>query len=70
MQKTRSDYKICPYCGASLDVGEACDCRQEKHAPERPKNGLNRSRAYKYTTQGKRRLKRKIKANISEVTSA
>lgn len=21
-----SIYKICPYCGASLDPGEACDC--------------------------------------------
>ncbi len=35
--KTRSDYKICPYCGASLDVGEVCDCLQKKHATERPR---------------------------------
>lgn len=25
----RTDYKICSYCGASLDIGEKCDCRQE-----------------------------------------
>lgn len=22
-------YKTCPYCGASLDPGEKCDCREE-----------------------------------------
>lgn len=22
-------YKICPYCGAALDPGETCDCREE-----------------------------------------
>lgn len=27
----RSDYKICPTCGASLDVGETCsECQGEK----------------------------------------
>ena len=26
--RTRSDYKICPLCGASLDVGEVCDCEE------------------------------------------
>lgn len=24
----RSDYKICPLCGASLDIGERCDCEK------------------------------------------
>lgn len=24
----RTDYKICEYCGASLDVGERCDCME------------------------------------------
>lgn len=28
--KVRTDYKICPLCGASLDVGEKCDCQQEE----------------------------------------
>lgn len=23
-------YKTCPYCGAHLDPGEACDCRREE----------------------------------------
>ena len=25
--KKRSDYRICENCGASLDVGEICDCK-------------------------------------------
>jgi hypothetical protein len=36
-QETRSDYKICPFCGASLDVGERCDCRQEKQPQKCPR---------------------------------
>ena len=24
-------YKICPDCGAYLDPGESCDCREEEH---------------------------------------
>lgn len=30
----RTDYKICPYCGASLDIGEKCDCKSESSAQE------------------------------------
>lgn len=25
----RYDYKKCPKCGASLDVGEVCECQEE-----------------------------------------
>ena len=25
-----SDYYACPFCGASLDPGERCDCQEEK----------------------------------------
>lgn len=25
-----SYYRECPYCGASLDPGERCDCRDEE----------------------------------------
>lgn len=25
----RSDYKICPLCGAVLDIGERCDCKED-----------------------------------------
>lgn len=25
-----SYYKICPHCGAHLDPGEVCDCRETK----------------------------------------
>lgn len=38
MIKRRSDYKICPYCGSALDVGERCDCKdcnEDKKTPER-----------------------------------
>jgi len=30
MNNKRWDYKICPNCGAALDVGEVCDCQKEK----------------------------------------
>lgn len=26
----RTTYRICPYCGATLDPGERCDCRDKK----------------------------------------
>ncbi len=42
----RTDYKICEYCGASLDVGERCDCMDSapkiagrEYKPVRLKNG-------------------------------
>ncbi len=25
----RTDYRICPECGAALDPGERCDCQAE-----------------------------------------
>lgn len=28
-----SYYRTCPYCGAALDPGEACDCRAKEEAP-------------------------------------
>lgn len=30
-------YKICPYCGASLDPGEKCDCQEEPETPQKEK---------------------------------
>lgn len=29
-------YRICPYCGAALDPGERCDCKED--ASERKEN--------------------------------
>lgn len=26
----RSDYKLCPLCGAALDIGEQCNCMEYK----------------------------------------
>lgn len=34
----RTDYRICPCCGASLDPGEKCDCRVEVERKGRSKN--------------------------------
>ena len=28
-----SYYKTCPHCGAHLDPGERCDCKDEKKPP-------------------------------------
>lgn len=28
-------YETCPYCGANLDHGEKCDCREEQRVTER-----------------------------------
>lgn len=28
-------FKICPYCGASLDPNEKCDCQEIKEAKKR-----------------------------------
>lgn len=25
----KTPYRVCPHCGAHLDAGETCDCRQE-----------------------------------------
>lgn len=33
-------YKVCDYCGAHLDNGETCDCRNENNG-ETPDNGGN-----------------------------
>lgn len=29
-----SYYKICPHCGANLDPGEVCDCRDKERAAQ------------------------------------
>lgn len=38
----KTPYRVCPYCGAHLDAGEICDCRQETQkksaAPTRQRN--------------------------------
>lgn len=61
-QKIRTDYKICPLCGAALDVGEACDCLQEKLAAERPQKARNGAKPYKHPQTHKSALKRPVRA--------
>lgn len=34
-------YKVCPYCGASLDAGEKCDCRDEVATSQQENGGQN-----------------------------
>lgn len=29
-------YNVCPYCGANLDPGERCDCREQPEEHEKP----------------------------------
>ena len=42
--RPRSDYKICEFCGAALDVGERCDCEEsEVKRLERGKSNGNTS---------------------------
>ena len=31
----RTDYKICPFCSATLDPGESCDCQRVNRQPEK-----------------------------------
>lgn len=31
-------YDKCPYCGANLDPGEKCDCREESTKKEQPQS--------------------------------
>lgn len=35
-----SDYYSCPFCGASLDPGEVCDCRESQESRD---NSTNKS---------------------------
>ena len=32
-------YNICPYCGAHLDFGEPCDCKEEQRTPQKAEKG-------------------------------
>ena len=32
-------YKICPYCGCSLDPSESCDCQQERRSGQEENEG-------------------------------
>ena len=45
MRHRRTDYKICPECGAALDVGEKCDCQKE-YDPKWPRNEQNGAQPY------------------------
>lgn len=34
---TRTDYKVCPYCGSTLDPGERCECQERKETEDKEK---------------------------------
>ena len=59
--RTRSDYKICPNCGAALDVGEVCDC-MEKQPRRSPSNAPKTTKLYKYAIKKEKPLERAINA--------
>lgn len=54
--KRRYDYKVCPICGASLDIGEECDC-EDDIAHKTPKKPQKATKAYKICVTAKDRLK-------------
>ena len=41
----RSDYKVCPICGAVLDPGEQCECKQPPIYNRMDINGISDSKA-------------------------
>jgi len=46
MSRPRSDYKICEYCGAAIDVGERCTCRDEEKPKYRKIEGCTYTYVY------------------------
>lgn len=44
--KRRTDYKVCEFCGCSLDIGEACDCKEAREATERPQRAEKTKKVY------------------------
>lgn len=40
MKTARSDYKTCKRCGASLDVGERCECEKQARRVEKVLDGF------------------------------
>nr|DAF01600.1 MAG TPA: TerY-C metal binding domain [Caudoviricetes sp.] len=43
-------YNTCPWCGASLDPGESCDCKRKKSEAAATGNGLNKNIQLQYIT--------------------
>jgi len=37
LKKTRFYFYLCPECGAALDPGEKCECQEQPHSLQRPK---------------------------------
>ena len=33
--RTKTYYRVCPYCGSNLDPGEHCDCGENRKGSER-----------------------------------
>lgn len=42
----RTDYKVCPMCGAVLDVGETCECNKRIYLTD-----IDGSRCYSEDTE-------------------
>ena len=61
MRRRRTDYKICPECGAALDVGEVCDCQKE-YALKWPRNEQNGTQPYIYYPEKKNGVQSRVGA--------
>jgi len=66
-------YKICPHCGAYLDLGEQCDCdpyeERQAEAPEkgRRKNNVNENQGELYRGNRKNTDYEAVSANYPPV---
>jgi hypothetical protein len=51
-------YKQCPLCGAYLDPGEDCDCRNETHRRRKARSMISSTKAKGAKSGGKERFYR------------
>lgn len=57
----RTDYKTCPHCGANLDIGERCDCRNENGAQEGTQKPFKSARHRNLPLKDKNAIRGKIR---------
>lgn len=50
----KTPYRVCPHCGAHLDAGETCDCRQEPQRESAPPERVSANRSHYIAIWGDR----------------